>query len=36
MDANAHLAWMIPAEIFDMATRAKGVAIGCMVSFAFK
>ncbi|GAM36400.1 glucose transporter [Talaromyces pinophilus] len=27
--------WMIPAEIFDMATRAKGVAIGCMVSFAF-
>ncbi|KAF4769592.1 hypothetical protein HAV15_011728 [Penicillium sp. str.  len=27
--------WMIPAEIFDTATRAKGVALGCMVSFAF-
>lgn len=27
---------MIPAEIFDTATRAKGVALGCMVSFAFK
>ncbi|KAL2703072.1 hypothetical protein AAEP93_007370 [Penicillium crustosum] len=29
------LSWMIPAEIFDTATRAKGVALGCMVSFAF-
>ncbi|QMW45537.1 hypothetical protein G4B11_008992 [Aspergillus flavus] len=28
--------WMIPAEIFDTATRARGVALGCMVSFAFK
>lgn len=27
---------MIPAEIFDTATRARGVALGCMVSFAFK
>lgn len=33
---NDYLAWMIPAEIFDTATRAKGVALGCMVSFAFK
>ncbi|KAH8692579.1 general substrate transporter [Talaromyces proteolyticus] len=29
------LSWMIPAEIFDTAIRAKGVALGCMVSFAF-
>ncbi|KKK21101.1 MFS sugar transporter [Aspergillus rambellii] len=29
------LSWMIPAEIFDTATRAKGVALGCMTSFAF-
>ncbi|GIJ81569.1 hypothetical protein Asppvi_000068 [Aspergillus pseudoviridinutans] len=29
------LSWMIPAEIFDTATRARGVALGCMVSFAF-
>ncbi|KAJ5613450.1 hypothetical protein N7510_006644 [Penicillium lagena] len=29
------LSWMVPAEIFDTATRAKGVALGCMVSFAF-
>ncbi|OJJ45935.1 hypothetical protein ASPZODRAFT_119256 [Penicilliopsis zonata CBS 506.65] len=28
------LSWMIPAEIFDTATRAMGVAMGCMVSFA--
>ncbi|GIK02917.1 hypothetical protein Aspvir_006982 [Aspergillus viridinutans] len=25
------LSWMIPAEIFDTATRARGVALGCMV-----
>ncbi|KAF4177960.1 hypothetical protein CNMCM8927_000582 [Aspergillus lentulus] len=29
------LSWMIPAEIFDTATRARGVALGCMLSFAF-
>ncbi|KAL2852110.1 general substrate transporter [Aspergillus pseudoustus] len=29
------LSWMIPAEIFDTATRAKGVALGCMTSYAF-
>lgn len=29
------LSWIIPAEIFDTKTRAKGVSIACMVSFAF-
>ncbi|GFF59271.1 quinate permease [Aspergillus udagawae] len=32
---KSYTAWMIPAEIFDTATRARGVALGCMVSFAF-
>jgi hypothetical protein len=34
--AKSYIAWMIPAEIFDTTTRARGVALGCMVSFAFK
>jgi len=29
------LSWIIPAEIFDTRTRAKGVSIATMVSFAF-
>lgn len=29
------LSWIVPAEIFDTRTRAKGVSIGVMVSFAF-
>ncbi|PSS20491.1 hypothetical protein M430DRAFT_120301 [Amorphotheca resinae ATCC 22711] len=29
------LTWIIPAEIFDTRTRAKGVSIATMVSFAF-
>ncbi|KAG6034620.1 hypothetical protein E4U41_006482 [Claviceps citrina] len=29
------LSWIIPAEIFDMKTRAKGVSIATMASFAF-
>lgn len=29
------LSWVIPAELFDTKTRAHGVAIGCLVSFAF-
>lgn len=29
------LSWIIPAEIFDTKTRAKGVALATMVSFAF-
>ncbi|KAN0112839.1 MFS sugar transporter-like protein [Hyaloscypha variabilis] len=29
------LSWVIPAEIFDTRTRAKGVSIATMVSFAF-
>ncbi|KAF6800230.1 sugar transport protein [Colletotrichum sojae] len=29
------LSWIIPAEIFDMKTRSKGVSIATMVSFAF-
>ncbi|KAF2404857.1 sugar transporter STL1 [Trichodelitschia bisporula] len=29
------LSWIIPAEIFDTATRAKGVSIATMTSFAF-
>lgn len=29
------LSWIIPSEIFDTKTRAKGVAIATMVSFAF-
>ncbi|OJJ03472.1 hypothetical protein ASPVEDRAFT_53867 [Aspergillus versicolor CBS 583.65] len=29
------LSWVIPAEIFDTKTRSHGVAIGCLVSFAF-
>lgn len=29
------LSWIIPAEIFDTKTRAKGVAIATMTSFAF-
>ncbi|KAJ3516219.1 hypothetical protein NM208_g14871 [Fusarium decemcellulare] len=29
------LSWIIPAEIFDMKTRAKGVSIATMMSFAF-
>lgn len=29
------LSWVIPSEIFDTKTRAYGVAIGCLVSFAF-
>ena len=29
------LSWVIPSEIFDTKTRAHGVAIGCLVSFAF-
>ncbi|KAK4926061.1 hypothetical protein LTR49_006975 [Elasticomyces elasticus] len=32
---NGPLSWIVPAEIFDTRTRAKGVSIGCMVSFAF-
>lgn len=29
------MSWVIPAEIFDTRTRAKGVSIATMVSFAF-
>lgn len=29
------LSWIIPAEIFDMKTRAKGVSLATMMSFAF-
>lgn len=29
------LSWVIPSEVFDTKTRAHGVAIGCLVSFAF-
>lgn len=29
------LSWIIPAEIFDLRTRSKGVSIATMVSFAF-
>ncbi|THW18794.1 general substrate transporter [Aureobasidium pullulans] len=29
------LTWVIPSEIFDTKTRAYGVSIGCLVSFAF-
>ncbi|KAG6005998.1 hypothetical protein E4U21_007491 [Claviceps maximensis] len=29
------LSWIIPAEIFDMKTRSKGVSIATMASFAF-
>lgn len=29
------LSWIIPAEVFDTRTRAKGVSIACMASFAF-
>lgn len=29
------LSWIIPAEVFDTRTRAKGVSISCMASFAF-
>ncbi|KAJ4152315.1 hypothetical protein NW754_004110 [Fusarium falciforme] len=29
------LSWIVPAEIFDTATRAKGVALATMISFAF-
>jgi MFS family permease len=29
------LSWIIPAEVFDMKTRSKGVSIGVMTSFAF-
>lgn len=29
------LSWIIPAEIFDMKTRSKGVSIATMLSFAF-
>ncbi|TAQ87826.1 hypothetical protein B7494_g3861 [Chlorociboria aeruginascens] len=29
------LSWVIPAEIFDTRTRAKGISIATMVSFAF-
>ncbi|KAF4983530.1 hypothetical protein FZEAL_1065 [Fusarium zealandicum] len=29
------LSWIIPAEIFDMKTRSKGVSIATMMSFAF-
>ncbi|PHH50038.1 putative glucose transporter rco-3 [Ceratocystis fimbriata CBS 114723] len=29
------LSWIIPAEIFDTKTRAKGVAIAAMISFGF-
>lgn len=29
------LSWIIPAEVFDTRTRAKGVSIACMMSFAF-
>ncbi|EMC94105.1 hypothetical protein BAUCODRAFT_94220 [Baudoinia panamericana UAMH 10762] len=29
------LSWIVPAEVFDTRTRAKGVSIGVMVSFAF-
>ncbi|KAJ5926483.1 hypothetical protein N7516_008256 [Penicillium verrucosum] len=29
------LSWIIPAEVFDTRTRAKGVSIATMVSFAF-
>lgn len=29
------LSWIIPAEVFDTRTRAKGVSIATMTSFAF-
>ncbi|KAI7344640.1 sugar transporter STL1 [Hortaea werneckii] len=29
------LSWIIPAEVFDMKTRSKGVTLGVMMSFAF-
>lgn len=29
------LSWIIPAEVFDTKTRAKGISIGVMTSFAF-
>lgn len=32
---NGPLSWIVPAEVFDTRTRAKGVSIGVMVSFAF-
>jgi hypothetical protein len=29
------MSWIIPAEIFNTATRAKGISLATMVSFAF-
>ncbi|KUI61603.1 High-affinity glucose transporter [Cytospora mali] len=33
--ASGTMSWIIPAEIFNTATRARGVSIATMVSFAF-
>lgn len=33
--APGTMSWIIPAEIFNTATRARGVSIATMVSFAF-
>ncbi|KAE9407033.1 general substrate transporter [Gymnopus androsaceus JB14] len=33
--ASGTMSWIIPAEIFNTATRAKGVSLATMVSFAF-
>ncbi|KAL2858964.1 general substrate transporter [Aspergillus pseudodeflectus] len=33
--ASGTMSWIIPAEIFNTATRAKGISLATMVSFAF-
>ncbi|KAL4954231.1 general substrate transporter [Aspergillus filifer] len=33
--ASGTMSWIIPAEVFNTATRAKGVSLATMVSFAF-
>ncbi|OJJ43190.1 hypothetical protein ASPZODRAFT_146210 [Penicilliopsis zonata CBS 506.65] len=33
--ASGTMSWIIPAEIFNTATRAKGISLSTMVSFAF-
>ncbi|KAL4901445.1 hypothetical protein BDW74DRAFT_187681 [Aspergillus multicolor] len=33
--ASGTMSWIIPAEVFNTATRAKGISIATMVSFAF-
>lgn len=33
--ASGTMSWIIPAEIFNTATRSKGVSLATMVSFAF-